>query len=427
VTNIVIITVPTAVGNAVYRGPRRVRCWSLWSLPHAAVGVIVSVDLVAAGLTGLAWLPGRLPSAGEWGRWLLLVALAIGYTEATERLELLYRHLSADNSHVAMIGVWALPAALVLPPALAVLLNVAVTARLMAWTVRTAANHTHRELFSGATGVLATLAGSTISAATGLRAAFWSFSWPVWAPLALLAAMVAYTVVNAGLVLAGIYSATRPTGLRTLLLSREDLTLEYASLLLGVLVAVTVTRTPWLTPFVTAILVLLQRSALVAKLRDAASQDGKTGLLNAVTWEQRATAELHRAERENAPAAVLLIDLDHFKRINDTHGHLAGDAALRAVAAALTTELRGHDVIGRYGGEEFAVLIPGAGTRAASAVAERVRSRIARAGHDLDLTASIGIAHYPGHGNTVARLLGAADTALYAAKDAGRNRVSAAA
>jgi len=271
--------------------------------------------------------------------------------------------------------------------------------------------------------MLATLAASVISGAVGARAAFWSFSWPWWTPLGVLAAMLAFTIVNAGLIIAGMYAAIRPVRLRALLLSRDDFALECATLVLGVFVAVTLTRTPWLTPAITVVLILLQRSALVAKLRDAATQDGKTGLLNAATWDERAAGELRRAERDHSPAAVLLIDLDHFKLINDTHGHLAGDDALRAVATALTSELRGHDLIARYGGEEFAVFLPTADPQAAITVAERVRSRIAHASTAPAMTASIGVAHYPQHGTVVPNLFAVADAALYDAKGSGRNRV----
>jgi diguanylate cyclase (GGDEF)-like protein len=207
-----------------------------------------------------------------------------------------------------------------------------------------------------------------------------------------------------------------------LLLSRDDFALDCATLVLGAFVAAALTRTPWLTPAVAGVLVLLQRSALVAKLRDAAAQDSKTGLLNAASWEQRAARQLTRADHDRSPAAVLLLDLDHFKRINDTYGHLAGDTALRAVAAALTAELRGHDLIGRYGGEEFVIYLPAATAHTAVPIAERIRARIASAA-EVRLTASVGIAAHPQHGDTITALLTVADKALYKAKHAGRDRV----
>jgi diguanylate cyclase (GGDEF)-like protein len=374
-------------------------------------------------LAGAAWLTAGVPSAAEWVRWLILAMLAIGYTEATSRIEVLYRYLSVGHGPMTtMVGVWAVPAALVLPTGLAALLNVVVTAHLLTWTARTAATRLHRELYTGATGVLATLTAAAIATASGAREAFWTSGWTATAAAGVVAAVLAYSLVNAGLVIAGMYAAVRPARIRMLLLSRDDFALDCATLVLGAFVATALTRTPWLTPAVAGVLVLLQRSALVAKLRDAAAQDSKTGLLNAATWEQRAARQLTRADHDRSPAAVLLLDLDHFKRINDTYGHLAGDTALRAVAAALTAELRGHDLIGRYGGEEFVVYLPAATAHTAVPIAERIRARIASAA-EVRLTASVGIAAHPQHGDTITALLTVADKALYKAKHAGRDRV----
>jgi diguanylate cyclase (GGDEF)-like protein len=127
--------------------------------------------------------------------------------------------------------------------------------------------------------------------------------------------------------------------------------------------------------------------------------------------------------------------MDHFKQINDTHGHLAGDDALRAVGEALADELRGYDAVGRFGGEEFVALLPEVGVDDAPGVAERVRRRIeslrvADGGADarqVPLSASVGVAVYPGHGTELDSLIRSADRALYAAKDAGRNVVCVAA
>jgi diguanylate cyclase (GGDEF)-like protein len=134
---------------------------------------------------------------------------------------------------------------------------------------------------------------------------------------------------------------------------------------------------------------------------------------------------------------VLLLDLDHFSHINNTRGHLAGDHALRAVATELRRQVRDGDLVGRWGGEEFVVLLPGADPTAARQVAERIRAAVRApltdlpgAVHgtdgDLRITASLGVAAYPAHGATVDELLLAADTALYRAKRNGRDRVESA-
>jgi diguanylate cyclase (GGDEF)-like protein len=137
---------------------------------------------------------------------------------------------------------------------------------------------------------------------------------------------------------------------------------------------------------------------------------------------------LLRAQREGAPCAVLLMDLDHFKRVNDTAGHLAGDAALKAIGEALKRELRGYDAVARFGGEEFVVFLDGIVLAEAHQVAERILSRVRGlvingGGNRISLTASIGLAAYPQHGEVITQLVEQADNALYRAKRAGRDRV----
>jgi diguanylate cyclase (GGDEF)-like protein len=184
---------------------------------------------------------------------------------------------------------------------------------------------------------------------------------------------------------------------------------------------------------------ILQRGALVNQLQQAATTDAKTGLLNATTWEQLAHREISRAEREGNRLALLILDLDFFKDVNDRHGHLAGDAALVDVARCLTKELRSYDIIGRFGGEEFVAMLPDIELAEARRAAERIRARIALLPiapssnqsyaasqppvSDATLSASIGVAGYPFHGLDLPTLLHRADAALYAAKQAGRNRV----
>ena len=175
-------------------------------------------------------------------------------------------------------------------------------------------------------------------------------------------------------------------------------------------------------------LLALRRSAPVRNLLAAATTDPKTGLLNARAWEQAARRTLDRRAPADAPAAVLILDLDHFKLVNDSFGHLTGDAVLREVGRALTAAVRAGDRVGRFGGEEFVVVLPGAGPAAARAVAERLRASVAdvsRTGlvDELPLSVSIGCACAPRDGTELAELLRAADRALYAAKERGRNRV----
>ncbi len=160
--------------------------------------------------------------------------------------------------------------------------------------------------------------------------------------------------------------------------------------------------------------------------------DAKTGLLNAGTWEREANAEVARANRTRSSLAVALIDVDNFKAINDTHGHLAGDKALGALSRTIKIFLREYDLVGRFGGEEFSLLLPQTGEEDARRVAERMRSHIAEmpfnVGDKADsetirLTVSIGVAALGHTGSQLTELLATADAALYRAKHAGRNQV----
>lgn len=157
--------------------------------------------------------------------------------------------------------------------------------------------------------------------------------------------------------------------------------------------------------------------------------DGLTGLYNHAHFHHLLAATLGECYLLETPASLLMLDLDHFKSINDTHGHLVGDAVLKAVAMILRGLTRGNDVVARYGGEEFAVLLPGTGEEQALMVAERIRATVETYPfHELSptlrrLTVSIGVATYRlGLGkNNFIRL---ADRALYLSKQAGRNRVT---
>jgi diguanylate cyclase len=152
--------------------------------------------------------------------------------------------------------------------------------------------------------------------------------------------------------------------------------------------------------------------------------DGLTRLPNHTAWLEAVEREFARARREERSMAVLMLDLDHFKAINDQHGHPVGDEVLRGVAEVLAEVLRQHDVPGRYGGEEFGVLLPNCDIAGAEAIAERVRKKIEWASFagSLRVTTSIGCAVIQTSDLFAASLIARADRALYAAKAAGRNR-----
>lgn len=166
-----------------------------------------------------------------------------------------------------------------------------------------------------------------------------------------------------------------------------------------------------------------------AELERLAVHDGLTGLVNRRHFHQVAEADLNRAERSGRPLSVLLLDLDHFKTVNDTHGHAAGDVVLKAVADAWRDQLRAQDHLARLGGEEFAILLPDTTSHQAQILGERLL-RVTRQLKPewnnvvLSITVSIGVAsRLPGRPIDLPTLLMAGDTALYAAKREGRNRM----
>ena len=178
---------------------------------------------------------------------------------------------------------------------------------------------------------------------------------------------------------------------------------------------------------------LLQRSLRHVQLVNDSRADSKTGLLNAATWEREATVEVTRAVRTGTPLAIAMLDIDRFKVINDTYGHLAGDQVLKELARSLDSVLRDYDRAGRFGGEEFSLLLPQ--TRAVDAfrIAERVRANIAglsiivpgaTGGERAHVTVSIGVAALDsGSKREYSELMATADAALYRAKSGGRDQV----
>ncbi|MGW6128408.1 diguanylate cyclase [Cellulomonas sp. NPDC055163] len=165
----------------------------------------------------------------------------------------------------------------------------------------------------------------------------------------------------------------------------------------------------------------LSRAAVVHELRRAARTDGLTGVLNRRAFDDTLRRELSRSERSGAPLAVVLVDLDHFKRVNDEHGHAEGDRTLRAAARALQSAARTSDLVARYGGEEFAVILPDTTAAQAMEAAERYRAAVARADTAVRVTCSLGVAGIDG-ATSVEQVLARADGALYEAKAQGRDR-----
>ena len=331
--------------------------------------------------------------------------------------------------HTDMTSVWLVAAGMALAPGYAVCVVLSVRTCVWLLYLRRVGAKPYRQVFTAASMVLACLGIGAVLARLGLAAG--SIPSDLRAALAVLLAISVYIVINRTLVVGAICIASRSASISMFVQTWEDNALELATLSLGGIAALLVTGHPWLTVLVLAPMFALQRSAMVKEFREAAMTDAKTGLLNAVAWQQLAQRELLRASRDRVGAALLIIDLDHFKDVNDAHGHLAGDDVLKAVADCLRRELRDYDAVGRFGGEEFVALLPGADVSEGILVAERLRVAISmiplpeHASEDVVamVTSSIGLACYPEHGVEVEDLLHAADSAMYAGKRAGRNRV----
>lgn len=253
--------------------------------------------------------------------------------------------------------------------------------------------------------------------------------------LILLGAAVTYFVTQAiivGIVI--VLSTTRPTW-SAVIGSRGDNAFEALALCMALLVTFAVAHS-WLAPLLVVPLVCAADWAArqVEQLRGDSRTDHTTALLNARGWHEQAAREAARVRRQGGAFAVAVLDLDFFKSVNDTWGHPAGDAVLRTVATVLNERTRQGDVVGRIGGEEFALLLPDTDAEQALVVAERVRTGVAdmrvpatdKRGQPVTIegrTTSVGIA--AGHDGTaeLAALLHAADAALYDAKVGGRNRI----
>jgi diguanylate cyclase (GGDEF)-like protein/putative nucleotidyltransferase with HDIG domain len=187
---------------------------------------------------------------------------------------------------------------------------------------------------------------------------------------------------------------------------------------------------PWLIPFAIAPLVLVHRSLAVPQLQAEARVDPKTGLFNARHFAAALAEEIQRAQRFERPMSLIMADLDLLRDINNSYGHLAGDAVLKGIADVFRAQLRHYDVPARFGGEEFSILLPETPPEQAMEIAERIRRAVAQRTFDVETssepiraTVSIGVAGYPKDGTDANELIHQADLAVYRAKLQGRNRV----
>jgi diguanylate cyclase (GGDEF)-like protein len=422
--------VPGSAGARGGRLGRWVADWALWGVPRRLLVPVLLVELTAVAVV-LALVPTTAVSEADALEFGLLCLASVLHAEIAVGIERVRRRVM-EAPHVDLTSVWTFAAVLLVPPVLAAVVAVLICLHVWwrSWRPRVPM---YRNLFSTATIVLACLGASAVVAAIGDAEP--RFGGPVDL-LSAAVALLVYTTVNSCLVAGAIAMSVPRADLARLFGHWDDNALEIATLSLGVLAAAAMSIHPIMLVFVLPPLLVLHRAVLVRHLEEAANTDSKTGLLNAAAWHALAERELRRARRADGPRGVLVLDLDHFKAVNDAHGHVVGDKVLAAVADELRSEVRERDLAGRFGGEEFVVLLAGSerGTGAdLEAVAERIRRRVAALQVVVPtpdgpltvagLTVSVGGAVASPEADDLQQLLQMADAALYAAKRAGRNCV----
>ncbi|RSM41415.1 GGDEF domain-containing protein [Amycolatopsis balhimycina DSM 5908] len=423
----------SAAGQSGRRLPARFRPreWALWRRRRSLIAYCFLVETIAAAAT-VATSITTPPSWHDAGLLGLLVALGIAQAELGREVERMRRRVHGPP-YINMTSVWTFAGVLLLPPALVAVLVAVLYAHLAArsW-YRLRQVPPFRTILNATLVVLTCYSAAFVLARLGVGDMATALTSGGRGVAAVALAALTYFVVAAITIIPALTITTR--SVKELFGGLGDNLLEAATLCLGMLTALALATLPALAVAILPPLLVLHRAVLIKQLEIAATTDEKTGLFNTTGWHLLASRELARAQRATRSTfGVLMIDLDHFKLINDEHGHLAGDEVLRAVAAAIKSAVRDYDSVGRFGGEEFVVLLPDIGPAAVLAVAERIRSAIEvlkveySDGREVrvieGLSASIGVATYPDGGTAVDRLLQAADRALYRAKDAGRNQV----
>ena len=399
--------------------------WPLWTLPAWLRAFIVAVVLADAVVLGLA-AASVTPRSGH----LLLFAGLLACSAATVQVT---RRAGENPGMVKDVyATWELPAALLLPLVYVPLLPI-VRMALTQWRIKRAP--TYKRVFSAAVVGLSYVAAALtfhglirlVAGAAGHPAGH-ALAWMLVAA----AGAAVQWIINQVLIWTAIKGADPSQRVLDQQFAREPMYNDVTELCVAVIVSFCVASSMIALVFAFPFITLLQRSLRHVQLVQDSQHDAKTGLLNAATWERQATTEVARAVRTKTALAIAMVDIDRFKVVNDTYGHLVGDQVLKEIARALTST-RDYDLAGRFGGEEFSLLLPQ--TRAVDAfkAAERIRSKIAAmsviapgavGGERVQVTVSIGVAALDaGSDRTFAQLMSAADAALYRAKGSGRDQV----
>jgi diguanylate cyclase (GGDEF)-like protein len=406
----------------------------LFHEPLPLIGYVTGV--LACYLAFAGWAAVRTPvTAGDFSLFTALLCCGGVCVEASGRLG------QPTGVWRDLLSAWWLPVALLLPPLYAL---AAPSALGLLGYLRVGRGAVYRRVFSsaalGLSGALASalfrllLPGPPQSQAVSWLTYPGPNAWllrPQPASAAIACAVV-FGLMNAGLVAVAAWLVDPDTRLSDMLWDRERMMLDLTETCVGILVTIACALSTLLLAVALPPVVLLQRSLLHTQLKTQARTDPKTGVLNAGAWQGEATLAVDRAWRRHESVAVLLADVDYFKRVNDTYGHLTGDAVLRTLAAEMRQQVRETDLVGRFGGEEFAILLSGTTATEACLVADRIRRgvgvvKVLTKDMIVGVTISVGVAVLGPHGSDLGELLESADTALYRAKRAGRDQVCLAA
>ena len=377
----------------------------------AAYFVVVAL---AAAMAAVPLLTRLKPDARGWTTFVILGVIA-----AVAQL-FVVRTPRNQSYHTTIV--FLIPAAMLLPPELVALMGL--IQHIPEWLKNR--NAWYIQIFNICNWTLAILAASAtfhgiLQLGTGSNIDY---------ALAGLGAAGAIVAVNHVLMAPMLHLARGHSIRESGLFSFPSLSTDFVLAMLGVAMATFWHGNPWLIPFAVAPLLLIHRSLSVPQLQEEARVDPKTGLFNARHFAAALNEELVRAERFERPLSLVMADLDLLRDINNTYGHLAGDAVLQGIAEVFRAQLRHYDVPARFGGEEFAILLPETSPEQAFEIAERIRRTVAGRTFDVETsrdpiraTISIGVAAFPRDGADANELIHQADLAVYRAKLEGRNRV----
>jgi diguanylate cyclase (GGDEF)-like protein len=406
-----------------------VQNWLWWRLPlplRIYVGFMPVAALTVIGIAA-AHTDWRLSDAVKF-----LILVTCGMISVASTPKIMYTvggGVTRDFS-----SIWVLPTAILLPPVYAGLVAIPIVGALHIFVHR---GVPHRMVFTAADLSLSTVAASLAFrafppsfAGGAVGSGIHAFTWC----LAVAACEILGGRIQHFMIVGAVKLTNPKIRLFMAEFNRDNLQALFVEIDLGVLITLSVALSPALVVIALPSVLLVRRFLIFPIIQAQSRIDSKTGLLNVSTWESEAESELSRAVRTRHPLALVLIDIDHFKVVNDTYGHLAGDRVLKAIAEALTSQSRDYDRAGRFGGEEFVLLLAQTGERDACRIAERLRGYVAGLAVPADdrpdaprlhVTISVGVtALARDESFELTDLLAAADSAMYAAKQAGRNQVA---